>query len=83
MLGRHGHDALHTRDLADQNATSDSVINPVSIAEQRVVISKDSDFFYSHLLHGSLRTATYAFSIITTARDNTSLNHPKTEGPDV
>jgi hypothetical protein len=31
----------------------------------------------------SLRTATYAFSIITTARDNTSLNHPKTEGPDV
>jgi predicted nuclease of predicted toxin-antitoxin system len=52
MLGRHGHDALHTRDLADQNATSDSVINRVSIAEQRVVISKDSDFFYSHLLHG-------------------------------
>jgi predicted nuclease of predicted toxin-antitoxin system len=52
MLGRHGHDALHTRDLEDQNATSDSVINRVSIAEQRVVISKDSDFFYSHLLHG-------------------------------
>lgn len=52
ILMRRGHDAIHTHTLPDQNATRDGIINRISIAEQRVVISKDSDFFYSHLLHG-------------------------------
>lgn len=30
--------------------TKDRVINQISIDDQRVVISKDTDFFYSHLL---------------------------------
>lgn len=47
-----GHDAIHTLDLPDQNATSDGAINSVSESEQRVVVSKDTDFFYSHLLQG-------------------------------
>lgn len=51
-LARHGHDAVHTVGLPDQNRTKDSVINQISIAEQRIVISKDTDFFYSHLLRG-------------------------------
>ena len=34
------------------NATKDRTINQVSVDEQCVLISKDTDFFYSHLLHG-------------------------------
>jgi predicted nuclease of predicted toxin-antitoxin system len=52
MLAQHGHDAKHTLDLAARNATKDGIINQISVDEQRAVISKDTDFFYSHLLHG-------------------------------
>ncbi len=52
MLAMHGHDAIHTLDLPARNATQDRVINHLSFDEQRVVVSKDTDFFYSHLLHG-------------------------------
>ena len=52
MLAPHGHDALHTLDLPAKNATKDRVINQISLDDQRVVISKDTDFFYSHLLQG-------------------------------
>ena len=34
-----------------QNKTTDQVISDLSLKEQRVVISKDTDFYYSHLLH--------------------------------
>ena len=51
VLARHGHQALHTLDLPAGNATSDEVINQISIDEFRVVISKDTDFFFSHTLH--------------------------------
>lgn len=47
-----GHDAAHTRQLTDQNRTHDEVINELSLREQRVVVTKDSDFYHSHLLHG-------------------------------
>jgi predicted nuclease of predicted toxin-antitoxin system len=50
MLVRHGHDAAHTMDLIAGNATKDSAISQLSIDQQRIVVSKDSDFFYSHLL---------------------------------
>jgi predicted nuclease of predicted toxin-antitoxin system len=52
LLARQGHDAVHTFDLPAKNATADRVINQLSLDEQRVVISKDTDFFYSHLLLG-------------------------------
>ena len=45
-----GHDVVHTRELPDQNATSDSVINQLSTAQERVVITKDADFLESFLL---------------------------------
>ena len=45
-----GYDAVHTRDLAGGNQTRDGLINEISIKEQRVVITKDNDFFYSHVL---------------------------------
>ena len=51
LLRAAGHDALHTRELPAQNQTADQVINDLSLRQQRVVISKDTDFYYSHLLH--------------------------------
>jgi predicted nuclease of predicted toxin-antitoxin system len=52
ILAHHGHDAAHTLDLPGGNATKDGTINRISFEERRVVISKDTDFFYSHLLNG-------------------------------
>lgn len=52
LLAEHGHDATHTLDLRTGNATKDRIINQLSFEEQRIVISKDTDFFYSHLLQG-------------------------------
>jgi predicted nuclease of predicted toxin-antitoxin system len=51
LLQSAGHDAKHTRDLPTQNRTPDKILNDVSWNEQRIVISKDTDFYYSHLLH--------------------------------
>ena len=47
FLCNNGHDAIHTRELPDGNDTSDAEINRLSLAEQRVVISKDGDFYDS------------------------------------
>ncbi len=52
VLARYGHDETHTLDLTAQNATKDNILNQISVDQQRVVISKDSDFFYSHLVLG-------------------------------
>ncbi len=52
ILEAAGHDVVHTRDLPAGNATTDAEINRFSTAEQRIVISKDTDFFYSHALRG-------------------------------
>ena len=45
-----GLDAIHTLDLPLGNRTPDTLINDVSIGEQRIVITKDSDFVDSFLL---------------------------------
>ena len=47
-----GHDAIHTLDLPDGNATSDADILAGADREQRVVVTKDADFVDSFLLHG-------------------------------
>jgi predicted nuclease of predicted toxin-antitoxin system len=52
VLAQHGHDAIHTLELPAKNATKDNVLNHLSVNEGRIVISKDSDFFYSHLVLG-------------------------------
>jgi predicted nuclease of predicted toxin-antitoxin system len=46
------HDAVHTSRLPAQNRTPDEFLNELSLREQRVVVTKDSDFYYSHLLYG-------------------------------
>ena len=52
LLQAAGHDALHTTQLPAQNRTTDRVINELSLREQRIVVTKDSDFYHSHLLRG-------------------------------
>ncbi|HXG49438.1 MAG TPA: DUF5615 family PIN-like protein [Methylomirabilota bacterium] len=52
VLQAASHDAVHTRDLAAQNRTPDEAINTLSLNERRVAVTKDSDFYHSHLLHG-------------------------------
>lgn len=50
FLQSQGYDTLHTLDLPAQNRTSDSLINELSIQEQRIIITKDYDFVESFLL---------------------------------
>ncbi len=49
FLQASGYDTIHTRDLPQQNATSDHNINAISIQESRILITKDSDFVNSLL----------------------------------
>jgi predicted nuclease of predicted toxin-antitoxin system len=44
--------AVHTLDLPDGNQTTDKQLLDVADQEQRVVITKGSDFVDSHLLQG-------------------------------
>jgi predicted nuclease of predicted toxin-antitoxin system len=43
FLFERGFDAIHTLDLPRQNVTDDLEINRISLEENRIVISKDSD----------------------------------------
>src|SRR5712692_2688741 len=45
-----GLEAIHTLDLPDGNRTTDRVINELSLKEQYIVVTKDSDFVESFLL---------------------------------
>ena len=47
-----GHDAQHTFDLPSGNRTPDSEIVAVAMREERVVVTKDSDFVQSFVLTG-------------------------------
>lgn len=49
-LQQAGFDALHTLVLPLGNRTPDSVINTLSIREQRVVVTKDTEFIDSLML---------------------------------
>jgi predicted nuclease of predicted toxin-antitoxin system len=52
LLQSAGHDAIHTSSLPAQNKTADEGLNKLSLEQHRVLITKDSDFYHSHLLHG-------------------------------
>ena len=47
FLRNNGFDAIHTKELPYGNTTTDAEINRLSIAEKRIVISKDGDFYDS------------------------------------
>ncbi len=49
-LNSKGHDAVHILTLGTSKSIPDHVISELSIAEQRIVITKDEDFFDSFVL---------------------------------
>jgi len=51
-LAQRGHDAVHTRELPRKNLSDDIEVIEIAVREQRVVISKDSDFFHYFVLKG-------------------------------
>jgi predicted nuclease of predicted toxin-antitoxin system len=44
-----GENVIHTSELDNGSKTKDSTINDFSISNKYVVISKDSDFYYSYI----------------------------------
>ena len=48
-----GFDAIHTDDLPMKDETGDDEIRVIADKQQRIVITKDSDFYDSFLLHNS------------------------------
>ena len=66
FLRSQGYDTLHTRDLALKNSTSDGEINAISLREERIVITKDSDFLDSFML----RQEPFKLLLITTGNIN-------------
>ena len=48
-----GHEADHVGGLPGGNRTPDRVINQIAARESYVVVSKDSDFYYSLVMHGA------------------------------
>ena len=51
LLAQAGYDAAHTSEMPAGNRTVDETLNERSLNEQRVVVTKDKDFFHSHILH--------------------------------
>lgn len=52
QLKNAGYDTRHTLGLPKANRTSDAFINELSMQEQRIVVTKDSDFVDSFLIQG-------------------------------
>jgi predicted nuclease of predicted toxin-antitoxin system len=50
ILKNKGFDAIHTDDLPDKEKTTDNQIREISVHENRIVISKDSDFVDSYFV---------------------------------
>jgi len=48
-----GIDALHTLELPAANRTADGEVRRMAVTEDRIVVSKDGDFFDWYLLHGA------------------------------
>ncbi len=46
-------DAIHTTNFPDGHLLSDQEITQIAILENRIVVTKDSDFFDNYLLHGT------------------------------
>ena len=57
-----GYETVHTQELPQKNATPDVEINAISLKENRVVITKDRDFWDSFLI----RKEPYKLLILTT-----------------
>jgi predicted nuclease of predicted toxin-antitoxin system len=49
LIESKGHEAIHVSGLPHGKTTKDRDINQISMESQSVVVSKDMDFFYSHI----------------------------------
>ena len=47
-----GHDAIHTNDLPQKHLTPDKDIIDIAEQQNRIVVSKDSDYYKYNLIHG-------------------------------
>ena len=63
-----GYDCIHTFDLESGNNTTDEIITKMSIDEERIVITKDSDFYNSFIIKKE------PFKLIFVQLGNTSKN---------
>ncbi len=52
FLNAHGVESKHTLDLPKKNATPDPEIIQIADQEDRIVITKDGDFFDNYILDG-------------------------------
>ena len=43
------HDVVHTSELEQGNLTPDSYLNTLSIQQERILITKDMDFYHSYI----------------------------------
>ena len=50
-----GYDSIHTLDLPKGNGSGDIEIRNFADRENRIIISKDHDFWDDHIVHGSPR----------------------------
>jgi len=72
-----GYEVIHTLDLPEGNCTQDAQINRLSLEQQWIVVSKDSDFVDSFLIQGK----PYQLLLIATGNitnfelENLFLNH--------
>jgi predicted nuclease of predicted toxin-antitoxin system len=55
IFKRRGHEALTTKDLPFGNSSTDEQIIAFSALEDWVVVTKDKDFYFSHILSRSPR----------------------------
>jgi len=52
LLASLGHDCVHTLDLPRGNRSTDKEIADIAKVEDRIVVTKDSDFVDSHVING-------------------------------
>jgi predicted nuclease of predicted toxin-antitoxin system len=55
FLNKRGHNAIHTSSLPAGNRSTDQQICTIADAQDRIVVTKDTDFRNSHLLSDSPR----------------------------
>ncbi len=51
-IANQGHDVIHTNDLPEKHLTKDIEIVKRAVEENRIVVSKDSDFYKYYLVNG-------------------------------
>lgn len=51
-LKNKGYDVIHTDDMPNKERTKDNEIRKVSIEQNRIIITKDTDFLDSHIIQG-------------------------------